>query len=117
MKEKQLRYAFITCKCDLTCAKVRSFTSISSRTDLGVAPKPQQWKEKNKERGKENMSQIFFSKFLFFFSVIEDGKKKMNRKGERRREKFGNDKNENLEKKKARGEKRNKMKHTFMATQ
>jgi hypothetical protein len=43
---------------------------------LGVAPKPQQRKEKNKERGKENMSQIFFSKFLFFFSVIEDGKKK-----------------------------------------
>jgi hypothetical protein len=50
---------------------VRSFTSISSRTDLGVAPKPQQRKEKNKERGKENMSQIFFSKFLFFvFSVL-----------------------------------------------
>jgi hypothetical protein len=40
----------------------------------------------------------------------------MNRKGERR-ENFGNDKNENLEKKKARGEKTNKMKHTFMATQ
>jgi hypothetical protein len=28
----------LTCKCDLTWAKVRSFTSISSRTDLGVAP-------------------------------------------------------------------------------
>lgn len=25
------------CKWDLTCAKVRSLTSISSRTDLGVA--------------------------------------------------------------------------------
>jgi hypothetical protein len=28
----------LTCKCDLTWANVRSFTSISSRTDLGVAP-------------------------------------------------------------------------------
>jgi hypothetical protein len=27
-----------TCKWDLTCDNVRSFTSISSRTDLGVAP-------------------------------------------------------------------------------
>lgn len=27
-----------TCKWDLTWAKVRSFTSISSRTDFGVAP-------------------------------------------------------------------------------
>lgn len=36
MSEKNLQN--FTCKWDLTCAKVRSFTSISSRTDLGVAP-------------------------------------------------------------------------------
>lgn len=28
----------LTCKWDLTCDKVRSLTSISSSTDLGVAP-------------------------------------------------------------------------------
>jgi hypothetical protein len=49
---------------------------------LGVAPKSQ--KQKRKRKGKHELN--FFSKFLFFFYVIEDGKE-MNKKGERRKEK------------------------------
>lgn len=39
----------ITCKCDLTCANVRSFTSISSRTDFGVAPIIKHHRKQKKE--------------------------------------------------------------------
>lgn len=37
-KKRERGFAIFTCKWLFTCANVRSFTSMSSRTDFGVAP-------------------------------------------------------------------------------